>query len=135
MPRSRIALLSLFCLMGAASAALADGFKWERESIEATAQPGQRVVHVQFPFQNAGDKAVTIVSLETSCRCTSAYTPKKSYAPGEKDVVSVDFTVGGWTGVVDKDVTVTTDGPEPKPVVLSLRVTILPPLPAKQAPR
>jgi hypothetical protein len=131
MPRRRIALLSLFCLMGAASQALADGLKWECDSLEATAQPGQRVVHVQFPFRNAGDKAVSIVSLETSCRCTSAYTLKKSYAPGEKDVVGVDFTVGGWTGVVDKEVTVTTDGPEAKPVVLSLRVTILPAPPAK----
>jgi hypothetical protein len=117
-----------------ASPSRAASLKWERESIEATAQPGQKVVHVEFPFRNAGDRTVTILSVETSCRCTSADTSKKSYAPGEKDAVSVDFAVGGWTGVVDKDVTVTTDGPETKPVVLSLRVTILPPAPAKPAP-
>jgi uncharacterized protein DUF1573 len=111
--------------------AMAGGLQWEREHVDATAQPGQRVVHVAFPFRNAGERAVTILSVETSCRCTSADTSKKVYAPGEKDAVSVDFSVGGWTGVVDKDVTVTTDGPEAKPVVLTLRVTILEPAPAK----
>jgi Protein of unknown function (DUF1573) len=130
----RIVLFLALGALGAASPSPAAGLQWERESIEATAQPGQKVVHVEFPFRNAGDRTVTILSVETSCRCTSADTSKKSYAPGERDAVSVDFAVGGWTGVVDKDVTVTTDGPEPKPVVLSLRVTILPPAPAKPAP-
>lgn len=131
---ARIPLLLALGLLGAAPM-LGNGLSWEHEHIEATAQPGQRVVHVQFPFRNAGDKAVTILSVETSCRCTSADTSKKVYAPGEKDAVSVDFAVGGWTGVVDKDVTVTTDVPESKPVVLSLRVTILGAAAAKpQAP-
>ncbi len=125
MPAGRLIL----SLVLAASPCLAAGLQWERQSIEATAQPGQKVVQVEFPFRNTGDRAVTILSVETSCRCTSADTSKKTYAPGERDAVSVDFAVGGWTGVVDKDVTVTTDGPESKPVVLSLRVTILPPAP------
>lgn len=105
------------------------GLEWERTSIEVAAQPGQKVVHVAFPFRNAGDKVVTITSVETSCRCTSADTAKKSYAPGEKDVVSVDFTVGGQMGVVDKSVTVSTDGPELNPFILSLRVSIPRPSP------
>ena len=121
---TRIPLIFALGLLGAAPM-LGDGLVWEHEHLEATAQPGQKVVHVQFPFRNAGDKAVTILSVETSCRCTSADTAKKVYTPGERDAVSVDFAVGGWTGVVDKDVTVTTDTPESKPVVLSLRVTIL----------
>jgi Protein of unknown function (DUF1573) len=129
----RILVFLALGVLVAASPSMAAGLQWERESIEATAQPGQKVVHVEFPFRNAGDRMVTILSVETSCRCTSADTSKKIYAPGEKDAVSVDFAVGGWTGVVDKDVTVTTDGPELKPVVLSLRVTILPPAPAKPA--
>jgi hypothetical protein len=100
------------------------GLVWERETIDAAAQPGQKVVHVEFPFRNSGDKPVTIVSVETSCRCTSADSSKKVYAPGEKDAISVDFTVGGQEGVAVKSVTVTTDGPELTPFTLTLRVTI-----------
>jgi hypothetical protein len=134
MPRLRPLLLVLTGVLAAAPAfAFAQGLKWDRETIEVTAQPDQRVVHVDFPFMNAGDRVVTIVSVETSCRCTSADTAKKSYAPGERDAVGVDFTVGAQSGVVEKSVTVTTDGPEPRPVVLSLRVTILPAAPAKPA--
>jgi hypothetical protein len=98
--------------------------KWERESVDVAAQPGQRVVHVDFPFMNCGNKPVTIVSVETSCRCTSADSSKKTYAPGEKDAISVDFTVGSQEGLVVKSVTVTTDGAELSPFTLTLRVTI-----------
>jgi Protein of unknown function (DUF1573) len=120
-----------FALLAAATPAFSAGLQWDRESVDVTAQPDARVVHVDFPFRNTSDRVITIVSVETSCRCTSADTAKTTYAPGEKDVVGVDFTVGAQSGVVEKSVTVTTDGPELKPVVLSLRITILPAVPAK----
>lgn len=124
MTRFCAAAIALCGILGV-SRACAAGLAWERQLAEASAQPGQKVVHATFPFRNAGDRVVTITSVETSCHCTRAETSKRSYGPGESDAVSVDFTVGGWTGVVDKEVTVTTDGAEAKPVVLTLRVTIL----------
>jgi hypothetical protein len=108
--------------------------EWERTSVEITVQPGQRVVHAEFPFRNAGDKVVHLLSVETSCRCTSADSTKKSYAPGEKDAIRVDFAVGGQEGAVIQSVTVTTDGPELSPFTLSLRVIIPRPAPARPAP-
>jgi uncharacterized protein DUF1573 len=119
-----IRLLVTIACLGAASPAVAAGLSWERQTIAVTAQPGQHVVHVDFPFRNAGDKTVTITSLETSCRCTSADCSKKSYAPGEKDAVGVDFAVGAQSGLVVQSVTVTTDGPELEPFTLILRITI-----------
>jgi hypothetical protein len=119
---------ALGCVLPARAAGL---LRWERDSIDVAARPGQRVVHVDFPFSNCGDKPVTIVSVETSCRCTSADSSKTIYAPGEKDAIGVDFTVGGQEGVVVKSVTVTTDGSEPTPFTLTLRVTI----PGSGAPR
>jgi hypothetical protein len=119
--------IPLYLALGAAAfspSTKAAGLAWGRESIDVAAVPGQKVVHVEFPFVNLGDKPVTILSVETSCRCTSADTSKRTYGPGEKDAVSVDFTVGGQQGVVVKSVTVATDGPEPKPFTLTLRVTI-----------
>ncbi|HEY5079554.1 MAG TPA: DUF1573 domain-containing protein [Opitutaceae bacterium] len=123
MHRPRI-LVAIGILCSAAAAQAADGLQWERYTIEVAAQPGQKVVHVEFPFRNAGDRVVTIVSVETSCRCTSADTSKKSYSPGEKDAVSVDLAIGAQSGLVEKSVTVTTDGPELKPFLLSLKVRV-----------
>jgi hypothetical protein len=119
-----IRFLILGAILAGASSAPAAGLAWERQSISVTAQPGQRVVHVDFPFRNAGDKAVTITSLETSCRCTSADCSKKTYAPGEKDAIGVDFAVGAQSGLVVQSVTVTTDGPELEPFTLTLRITL-----------
>jgi hypothetical protein len=127
-------LLLLFIVLASAGVTARGsgaGLVWERENIEVTAQPGQRVVRVEFPFRNAGDKVVTIASVETSCRCTSADSSKKSYAPGERDAITVDFAVGDQEGVVYQSVTVTTDGPEPNPFTLAFRVTIPPAAPAK----
>lgn len=124
MLRLRIPLFLALGLLGPASSSWAAGLVWERETIEVAAQSGQRVVHVEFPFQNAGVRAVTIVSVETSCRCTSADSSKKVYGPGERDAIRVDFAVGANEGVVEKTVTVTTDGPEPSPFILTLRVAI-----------
>jgi hypothetical protein len=121
-PRT-LAFIAIAACLGT-PAARAAGLQWQTERVEAAALPGQRVVHAEFPFRNAGDRTVTILSVETSCRCTTADTAKKSYAPGERDAVLVDFTVGANEGVVEKTVTVTTDGPEPGPFVLALRVTI-----------
>jgi Protein of unknown function (DUF1573) len=129
--RLRIPLILALGSVALASPAPAAGLAFERESIEVAAQPGQRIVHVEFPFRNSGDRPVTITSVETSCRCTSADTSKKTYAPGERDSVSVDFSVGGQEGAVVKTVTVATDGPELAPFTLTLRVDI----PAGGAPK
>jgi hypothetical protein len=123
--RLRPLLASLLGIAALASPVLAAGhLRWECQNIEVTAEPGQKVVHVDFPFRNSGDRAVTLISVETSCRCTAADTAKKIYAPGEKDAVGVDFAVGAQTGTVVQSVTVTTDGPELEPFYLTLRVTI-----------
>ncbi len=124
MTRFRIPLIFALGAIVLASRAPADGLAFEREGVAVVAQPGQKVVHIEFPFRNSGDKPVTIISVETSCRCTSADTSKRTYAPGERDAVSVDFTVGGQEGAVTKTVTVTTDGPELNPFTLTLRVNI-----------
>jgi hypothetical protein len=131
-PRLRVPLFLAVAVLSAAPSARAAGIlTWERESVAVTAQPGQQVVHVEFPFRNSGDRPVTIVSVETSCRCTSADTSKKVYAPGERDALAVDLAVGAREGVVVQSVTVTTDGAEPEPVYLTLRVTIPHASPAK----
>src|SRR5580658_5687205 len=118
----RLKTVLAICLLGAASQAWATGLVWDRLNIDVAAQPGQRVVSVSFPFRNSESGPVTLVSIETSCRCLSADVPKMRYGPGEKGAVGVDFTVGNQTGVQDKSVIITTDDVREKPVRLVLRV-------------
>jgi hypothetical protein len=113
--------LAAICAVPAGAAGI---LQWNCEHAEVAAKEGQKVVHVDFAFRNAGDKPVTIVSVETSCRCTTAETSKTTFAPGEKGTLAVEMRIGGQEGVVDKSVTVSTDGAEPAPFILSLRVTI-----------
>lgn len=82
------------------------------------------MVMFDFPFRNDGDRAVTLVSVDTSCRCLSVDIPRKIYAPGETGDLRVAFAVGGGTGLLEKSVTVTTDEARAEPVRLVLRVTV-----------
>lgn len=119
-------LLILGFACAAPTAEAAGRLEWNRTDVAVTAKPGQKVVHVDFPFRNAGDQPVNVVSVETSCRCTSAESSKRTYAPGEKDTLGVDVALAGQDGLVVKSVTVATDGPELQPVCLTIRITIPP---------
>ena len=117
------AIFALFVL-GAAPRSPASGLAWERESASVAVGSGQGVVRVSYPFQNAGDRAVTVVSIETSCRCLAAEIKKLRYAPGEKGELTVAFSVGNQKGILEKSVTVATDDPGDKAVRLVLHVDI-----------
>lgn len=127
-----LAIVGLACAMPSARAS--GRLDWDRTSIDVTAKPGEKVIHVDFPFRNAGDRPVTLVSVETSCRCTSAETSKRTYAPGEKDVMGVDVSLVGQDGLITKSVTVATDGPELQPVCLTVRIRIPDSAPAQGRP-
>ena len=118
-----LAILAL-ALPSTASPARAAGLAWARTSVEVTARPGQRVVDFEFPFQNNGEKPVTLVSIEASCRCLAVNGTRKTYGPGEKGVVGAAFAVGEKPGVREESITVKTDEPDAKPVELLLRVNV-----------
>jgi len=111
-------------LTAPASLAMEAALAWDTQLISVSAAPGQRVVHSSFGFRNASASPVAILSLETSCRCTSADSDKRTYAPGEKGKVEVTFAIGDQEGVQEKAVTVSTDEPGARPSILVLRVAI-----------
>jgi hypothetical protein len=120
--RRTVIVLLAFAAIGPLSVRAAGVLQWERLSVDVTTRAHQRVVHVDFPFRNSGDQPLTIVSVETSCRCTSAETSKRTFASGEKGTMGVDVALDGQEGVVEKSVTVTTDGAESKPLALAIRI-------------
>jgi hypothetical protein len=105
------------------------GLTWEHPRIAVSANPGEKTVHVVFPFRNTGTAPVRLVSLETSCRCLSATGPGDACRPGGKGDVAVDFSVGNQRGLVEKTVTIETDEKDAGPITLFLDVTIPDPRP------
>ena len=68
-------------------------------------------MEVAFTFRNQGDKAVTILGLESGCSCLSSSLDARTYAPGASGTGKAEFKVSSFVGRHEKSVTVTTDDP------------------------
>lgn len=84
------------------------------------------VLEARFPFTNAGQSAVEIRTLHTSCACTVAELSKRRYEPGERGEILLRFEPGERVGPQEKLLTVETsdDDPTTGPAVLRLRAEI-----------
>lgn len=91
--------------------------------VEQTADPKQEAATAVFRFQNTGAKPVSIVDLNTSCRCISASTAKQTYAPGERGEVVAKLVLTAGEELEEKSVYVLTDAApaKPQPLVLVVR--------------
>ena len=105
--------------------------KWDTQKAELSPQPGDAFVETKFGFVNAGQAAVVIDSVQSSCGCTIATLAKTTYAPGERGEILARFNIGDRRGVNSKSIRVAIKG-EPEPAVLTLVVTI--PEPARITP-
>jgi Protein of unknown function (DUF1573) len=79
---------------------------------------------VTFPFRNAGDRPVRILSLDPSCSCMSAVPDKTVFAPGESGEIRVELALTGYSGRVRRSVAVATDAADGKFAELTLTVEI-----------
>ena len=96
---------------------------WENPSQEFQRCPEDRELAVNFTFKNTGRQPVTITKIASSCGCTTADLPKKTYAPGESGTLTAKFTFGGRRGPQAKAITVMTD--DQKTTQLSFQCLIL----------
>ena len=102
--------------------------RWDKPIQEFHRTPGDKFVEAKFAFKNTGDTPVTIEKVRTSCGCTTADLPKKTYAPGETGELAVKFNFGGRLGAQRKTIRVfSTDQPD-QAAVLDLRVFITEPV-------
>jgi len=87
------------------------GLEWEQA--EQVFHPGIKDTQATaaFTFINAGDRAVTITQLKSSCGCTTARLAKRTYQPGEQGVIIATFVFGKRQGYQKKTIAVTTDEP------------------------
>lgn len=113
-----IAALVLTATVGRAS------LTWQNTEHEFATAPGDQIAIGLFRFTNPGKAPVTIISLDTSCGCTTAELAKRTYAPGESGEIKAIFNLGERTGLQEKSVQVTTDENPSAPTTLKLKVTI-----------
>ncbi len=76
-----------------------------------------------FTFKNTGKEPIIVSNVQTSCGCTKAKSPEAPVAPKKSADIAVKFDtkrVGSHT----KTITVTTNVSEP--IILTIKVTVLP---------
>lgn len=66
-----------------------------------TVKEGEQVP-VVFHFTNTGDKPLVIYSVQPSCGCTVAESPKEPIAPGKEGIIKGSFNSKGRVGLNNK---------------------------------
>jgi len=95
---------------------------WDKPNQEFQRQPEDKELKVDFAFKNDGETPVTITKVSSSCGCTTADLPKKTFAAGESGVLTSIFSFGARRGEQSKIITVFTD--DKKETKLSLKCLI-----------
>ncbi len=85
------------------------------ESIMTGTHMRGKEVHYDIKFKNDGDEALKILSVSTSCGCSTALTSDSIIQPGGAGTISFTFN-GNGMGQVAKGVNVYTNEPEGKNV-------------------
>lgn len=87
---------------------------------------GEIVSHT-FVITNNGGDILKITEVRASCGCTAANPTKRELKPGESSNLQVTFNSKGRKGPQTKTVTVLTNDPEKKSVILTIKCNILVP--------
>ena len=85
---------------------------------------GDTVLHT-FIFENIGTEPLKIISAAGSCGCTVPKYSKDDILPGKKGEVQVRFNSAGKLGMQNKTVTLMTNVVDKKPIVLTIRGTVV----------
>jgi hypothetical protein len=98
--------------------------KWEQTTIELHPSVTDQETVATFKYENVGDKPIKILDVKTSCGCTVASRKKDDAAPGEKGEITATLKISGHTGIMEKQVTVTTDDEKNPQSVLTLKADV-----------
>jgi hypothetical protein len=113
-----LTLSALLC--GSAGAALT----FDPNQVELHPKISDKSAVAHFKFKNTGDKPVKILSVHSSCGCTTAQLDHDVIAPDESGEIVATFNIGQRTGTQKKTITVTTDDSPDQPTLLTLTANI-----------
>lgn len=77
-----------------------------------------------FTFKNEGRRPLRLVTVRASCGCTTPEYSSEPVAPGASGFIRVAYDSNGRPGIIDRDVTVQTDG-DPVYVTLQIKGAVL----------
>ena len=105
---SVVALNLVLPLFAAPPEAAPEPLKWDAESKQYAAKPGEANAPFVFVATNVSKEEVSINALKTSCGCTVAQLPSTPYklAPGSNVTINVSMNLAGKQGQITKSVTV-----------------------------
>ncbi len=92
---------------------------FKNTTIPVKVPPAKDSLTAAFTFTNTSKETVTIKKIDVSCDCTTANIKdnKLTYAPGESGEISAVMKTGNFSGTVDKEMTVITDGGKYKLII------------------
>ncbi len=112
---------------GNAPAGKAPVMKFDVESHDfGKISQGERVSFA-FKFKNVGGSDLIISEAHGSCGCTVPSFPHDAIAPGQEEVVNVEFSSEGKHGLQEKTVTLTTNC-SPNTKVITIHADVLVPV-------
>lgn len=102
-------MLSLACSVALVSAQ--PKLELQRTQVDAGIVYNGSTVTAKVGIKNAGTGDLDILSVHTSCGCTTVKEPKSVLKPGESDVLEVAFTPTGFRGNVEKYINIESNDP------------------------
>ncbi len=94
----------IFQLVCAETPSITDPNQWDFGKVKQ----GQVLKH-DFLFKNETKDVLKIISINTSCGCTTSKPDKKSLKPNESSAINVTFNSKGYSGEVKQFIYVNTD--------------------------
>lgn len=79
-----------------------------------------------FEFENIGDDTLKIANVRPSCGCTAPNWPKQPFAAGESGDIRVTYNSSGRVGPFYKTITVTTNNPHEREVLIIKGIVVEP---------
>jgi hypothetical protein len=99
--------------------------EWKQKEITLESALGARAADAVFAFDNKSTEPVTIITITTSCACTTATADKMTYEINDSGKVSVHFDFEGRTGKQQRTILVLAwENGEQTVTKLTLNVTI-----------
>lgn len=83
-------------------------------------------VSCEFKFSNDGTAPLVIISASAGCGCTKPSFEGEPIAPGESSTIKVTYNPKGRPGEFNKNVTIRTNDPKNRKVVLKITGVVTP---------
>lgn len=92
--------------------------KFAMKEIEVVMNEDDPPAHLQFTYENAGHKAVTVTHIGVSCDCVKATPVPRTVQPGDTGVIDVIYEASGHVGKFDRKLMVYTSASQTRPAAV-----------------